>query len=97
MPWAEGKKNEPVFPEWTAKGRGKKPRNPKSWENQAGGWARRTGFYTLVFGMHAARRAALINVNGEPPRTSKRRELSFANSIIRSVFTRPGVEVRLTE
>ncbi len=97
VPWAKGKENEPVFPKWTANGRGKKPRTPTSWATQAHGWAKRAGFVTQVFGMHAARRAALMNVDRGPPRNSKRRELSFANSIIRSVFTRRGVEVRLTE
>ena len=83
VPWAKGKENEPVFPQWTAKGRGKKPRTPTSWANQAYDWARRASFVIEIFGMHAARRAALISVNSEPPRDSKRRELSFANSITR--------------
>ena len=35
VPWAKGKKHEPVFPKWTASSRGKKPRTPTSWANQA--------------------------------------------------------------
>lgn len=62
--WADSKKDKPVFPQWTLEGPQAKSREPTRWGHHASEWARRTGF-TASFGLHSARRKALINANGE--------------------------------
>ncbi|KAK4233229.1 hypothetical protein C8A03DRAFT_39077 [Achaetomium macrosporum] len=63
VPWADGKKDEPAFPQWTALGPIRKPRVPTTWATQAAEWATRSGFAAPCFGLHAARPIALIRAN----------------------------------
>ena len=58
--WADGKKGKPVFQQWTPKGPIEKPRESTPWFHHASDWARRTCF-AVIFGLHSARRKALIN------------------------------------
>ncbi|KAK3366405.1 hypothetical protein B0H63DRAFT_456111 [Podospora didyma] len=60
--WANGKKEKPVFPQWTSEGPKEKARETTSLGHQAADWARRANF-TASFGLHSARRTALINGN----------------------------------
>ncbi|KAK8071921.1 hypothetical protein PG996_005269 [Apiospora saccharicola] len=62
LDWADDKRDQPVFPEWTAEGPKDKPKSPKSWGTQASAWAVRAGF-TEGMGLHASRREALIKVD----------------------------------
>ncbi|KAG7284893.1 hypothetical protein NEMBOFW57_009508 [Staphylotrichum longicolle] len=96
VPWAKAKENEPVFPKWTAKGRTKIPRTPTSWANQGFGWARRADFVTPVFGMHAARRAVLINANSEVLRFASQNNVHvLANHYLSNVSSVDGAATYL--
>jgi len=64
MEWDDCVLMDPVFPEMHASGPTKKAKNPNSWGTQCSQWAIRAGF-PQGMGLHAARREALIKVDGE--------------------------------
>lgn len=64
MAWADGALDDPVFPEMSADGATKKTKNETAWGDQCSDWAKRADF-TGGMGLHAARREALIKVDGK--------------------------------
>lgn len=64
MRWAHDVLNVPVFPEMSMDGPTEKAKNETSWGKQCSEWAKRADFPNGV-GLHAARREALIQVDGK--------------------------------
>ena len=92
MDWADEVLDDPVFPEFSAEGPTEKNKNETAWGHQCSDWAKRAGF-TGGMGLHAARREALIKVDGKGHslRTSSRYSRLIDNRWW--LFTRAGHEV----
>lgn len=63
LDWADDALDKPVFPEMSSDGPTEKIKNETSWGQQCSDWAVRADF-TEGMGLHAARREALIQVDG---------------------------------
>jgi hypothetical protein len=95
MDWVDGVLDDPVFPEMSADGPTEKTKNETSWGHQCSDWAKRAGF-TGGMGLHAARREALIKVdgNGSPSPVPTSSEYSKLIGSRQRLFTRAGHEIR---
>jgi hypothetical protein len=64
MEWADNALGSPVFSEMTVDGLTEKAKTASSWSHECSDWAKRADFPNGM-GLHAARREALIQVDGK--------------------------------
>jgi hypothetical protein len=92
MDWADEMLDDPVFPEMSADGPTKKTKNETAWGHQCSDWAKRAGF-TGGMGLHAARREALIKVDGKGHSLRTSSWYSRLTDNRRRLFARTGHEI----